>query len=63
MVTCFFYNNKLIIFAWENGIKSLYYQIGSNASQEFSRDLMIKMKGKAPITQKNDIVGCVSCEG
>lgn len=32
--------NSLLIFAWENGIKSLYYQIGVNAAQNFSRSIL-----------------------
>lgn len=38
--------NQLMFLAWELGIKSLYYQIGVNAAQEFSRSI-------------NE---CVSCE-
>ncbi len=30
--------NKLYIFAWENKIKSLYYQHSTNAAQQFSQD-------------------------
>jgi len=32
--------NKLLIFAWEQGIKTLYYQRGTNPSQELSRNLL-----------------------
>ncbi len=32
--------NKLVIEAWELGIKSLYYQISVNAAQEFSRNIL-----------------------
>lgn len=32
--------NQLIIEAWKLGIKSLYYQIGVNAAQQFSRDIL-----------------------
>lgn len=32
--------NKLLIFAWENNIKSLYYQRGTNASQELGRSIL-----------------------
>lgn len=39
--------NSLIIFAWENGIKSLYYQRSANPAQELSRNLM----------------SCATCEG
>jgi ribonucleoside-diphosphate reductase alpha chain len=38
--------NALLIEAWQLGIKGLYYQIGVNAAQELSRDLL----------------NCVSCE-
>lgn len=38
--------NELMIFAWENGIKGLYYQRSSNPSQELARS----------------ILGCSSCE-
>ena len=30
--------NKLYLFAWENNIKSLYYQHSTNAAQQFSKD-------------------------
>jgi ribonucleoside-diphosphate reductase alpha chain len=36
-----------MIFAWENGVKGLYYQRSANPSQELSRSLM----------------ECKSCEG
>lgn len=39
--------NELMIFAWENGVKSLYYQRSSNPSQELSRSILT----------------CKSCEG
>jgi len=39
--------NELMIFAWENGIKSLYYQRSSNPSQDLARS----------------ILKCKSCEG
>jgi ribonucleoside-diphosphate reductase alpha chain len=39
--------NELMIFAWEQGIKTLYYQRGTNPAQELARDL---------------INSCVSCE-
>jgi ribonucleoside-diphosphate reductase alpha chain len=32
--------NALIIEAWRLGVKSLYYQIGANAAQEFSRNIL-----------------------
>lgn len=30
--------NNLYLFAWENGVKTLYYQHGTNAAQQFSKD-------------------------
>jgi ribonucleoside-diphosphate reductase alpha chain len=39
--------NQLMIYAWENGVKGLYYQRSANPSQELSRSLM----------------ECKSCEG
>ena len=39
--------NQLYIEAWKKGVKSLYYQHGVNAAQDFSRDLLT----------------CKSCEG
>jgi ribonucleoside-diphosphate reductase alpha chain len=38
--------NKLYLYAWEEGVKTLYYQFSQNAAQSFSRDI-------------NE---CVSCE-
>lgn len=32
--------NQLLIFAWEQGIKSLYYQRGTNPAQELGRNLL-----------------------
>lgn len=32
--------NKLLIHAWQSGIKSLYYQINENAAQEFGREVV-----------------------
>lgn len=39
--------NELMIFAWEQGIKSLYYQRSANPAQELARSIM----------------NCTSCEG
>lgn len=35
--------NDLHLFAWRNGIKTLYYQHGTNAAQQFSKDKMCMM--------------------
>lgn len=32
--------NQLLIFAWESGIKTLYYQRGTNPAQELARNLL-----------------------
>jgi len=32
--------NKLLIHAWEHGVKTLYYHRGTNPSQELSRNLL-----------------------
>lgn len=32
--------NELLIFAWENGIKSLYYQRGTNPAQKLARNIV-----------------------
>jgi ribonucleoside-diphosphate reductase alpha chain len=39
--------NELLLFGWEQGIKTFYYQRGSNPSQELARKIM----------------SCVSCQG
>ena len=39
--------NQLLIFAWEQGVKTLYYHRGTNPSQELARNLL----------------NCSSCEG
>jgi ribonucleoside-diphosphate reductase alpha chain len=39
--------NELLIYAWQSGIKSLYYQRSANPSQELARD----------------ILNCASCQG
>jgi ribonucleoside-diphosphate reductase alpha chain len=39
--------NKLYIFAWEQGVKTLYYQYSKSSAQDFSRN----------------ILECESCEG
>ena len=32
--------NELMIFAWEQGIKSLYYQRSANPAQELARSIL-----------------------
>lgn len=43
--------SQLLIFAWQNGIKSLYYQKGVNAAQMLNRKI------------SQDVNSCSSCEG
>ncbi|MBO0602727.1 ribonucleoside-diphosphate reductase subunit alpha [Sporosarcina sp. E16_3] len=35
--------NDVILHAWENGVKTLYYQHGTNAAQQFSKDKLCAM--------------------
>src|SRR5690606_4537977 len=35
--------NDLYLFAWRNGVKTLYYQHGTNAAQQFSKDKICVM--------------------
>lgn len=35
--------NELYLFAWRNGVKTLYYQHGTNAAQQFSKDKICVM--------------------
>ena len=32
--------NSLFIYAWENGVKTLYYQYSKSSAQEFSRNIL-----------------------
>ena len=32
--------SQLLVFAWENGVKTLYYQRGANAAQELARNIL-----------------------
>lgn len=51
--------NQLYLFAWENGIKALYYQHSMNAAQQMSRK---KIAANKTQIHKSDSV-CISCEG
>ncbi len=58
--------NALYLYAWEQGIKTLYYQHSMNAAQQFGRKKIQereqKEKDKKPVVHTSDNV-CVSCEG
>jgi len=56
--------NSLYLYAWEKGIKTLYYQHSMNAAQQFGRKKLQEQesnKNKAAVTVVGEV--CVSCEG
>jgi len=60
--------NSLYLYAWEKGVKTLYYQHSMNAAQVFGRKKLMELSNKnnTPVKtstadQKANI--CVSCEG
>lgn len=57
--------NSLYLYAWEKGIKTLYYQHSMNAAQQFGRKKLQEQDAKKP--KANVVVVedgiCVSCEG
>ncbi|USN95122.1 MAG: ribonucleoside-diphosphate reductase subunit alpha [Candidatus Nomurabacteria bacterium] len=56
--------NSLYLYAWEKGVKTLYYQHSMNAAQQFGRKKLQEMDSKKPKVMyvAGDSV-CVSCEG
>ncbi len=55
--------NALYLYAWEKGIKTLYYQHSMNAAQQFGRKKLQEQDAKKPkVTFVNQDVNCVSCE-
>jgi ribonucleoside-diphosphate reductase alpha chain len=54
--------NSLYLYAWEKGIKTLYYQHSMNAAQQFGRKKLLENESKKP---KVMVMGevCVNCEG
>jgi ribonucleoside-diphosphate reductase alpha chain len=64
--------NQLYLYAWEKGVKTLYYQHSMNAAQQFGRSKMVELeknnnKNKAAVEQKPNVTiagdVCISCEG
>ncbi len=58
--------NALYLYAWEKGVKTLYYQHSMNAAQQFGRKKLqeVEMKKKAlKEAEENGYNVCVSCEG
>ncbi|MFN4181119.1 MAG: ribonucleoside-diphosphate reductase subunit alpha [Candidatus Paceibacteria bacterium] len=58
--------NALYLYAWEKGVKTLYYQHSMSAAQQFGRkklqEVELKKKQTANVIHTSDNV-CVSCEG
>ena len=58
--------NALYLYAWERGVKTLYYQHSMSAAQQFGRkklqEVELKKKQTANVIHASDNV-CVSCEG
>jgi ribonucleoside-diphosphate reductase alpha chain len=56
--------NSLYLYAWEKGIKTLYYQHSMNAAQQFGRKKLQEQESKKPkvVFVAEDNV-CISCEG
>ena len=55
--------NSLYLYAWEKGIKTLYYQHSMNAAQQFGRKKLQEMDSKKPkVTVVSEDNVCVSCE-
>jgi ribonucleoside-diphosphate reductase alpha chain len=56
--------NSLYLYAWEKGIKTLYYQHSMNAAQQFGRKKLQENESKKPkvILVAEDSI-CVNCEG
>jgi ribonucleoside-diphosphate reductase alpha chain len=55
--------NALYLYAWEKGIKTLYYQHSMNAAQQFGRKKMQEVESKKPkvliVAQETE---CLTCE-
>lgn len=54
--------NKLYLYAWEKGVKTLYYQHSMNAAQQFGRKKIQEADAKKPkVTILEDNI-CIGCE-
>jgi ribonucleoside-diphosphate reductase alpha chain len=54
--------NSLYLYAWERGIKTLYYQHSMNAAQQFGRKKLQEQESKKlKVTVMGEV--CVNCEG
>lgn len=57
--------NALYLYAWEKGVKTLYYQHSLNAAQQFGRKKLLEMEEKKKTPAKcefNADGSCLSCE-
>jgi ribonucleotide reductase alpha subunit len=55
--------NSLYLYAWEKGVKTLYYQHSMNAAQQFGRKKLQEQDAKKPkviIASEDNI--CINCE-
>ncbi|MBP9802765.1 MAG: ribonucleoside-diphosphate reductase subunit alpha [Candidatus Pacebacteria bacterium] len=58
--------NALYLYAWEKGVKTLYYQHSMNAAQQFGRKKLQEVEMKKKAQKEADDAGlnvCISCEG
>ncbi len=56
--------NSLYLYAWEKGVKTLYYQHSMNAAQQFGRKKLREVEQRNKINNKEteDPNVCISCE-
>lgn len=55
--------NALYLYAWEKGVKTLYYQHSMNAAQQFGRKKLQEMESKKPkVTILSEDNICIGCE-
>lgn len=54
--------NSLYLYAWEKGVKTLYYQHSMNAAQQFGRKKLQEIDAKKPKVMVIEDSVCVSCE-
>ncbi|MEI6400247.1 MAG: ribonucleoside-diphosphate reductase subunit alpha [bacterium] len=57
--------NSLYLYAWEKGVKTLYYQHSLNAAQQFGRKKLAEneAKNQPKIISAGDDTTCINCEG
>jgi ribonucleoside-diphosphate reductase alpha chain len=56
--------NSLYLYAWEKGVKTLYYQHSLNAAQQFGRKKLQEneAKNKPKVILAGDDTTCLNCE-